>query len=97
MREAAELAWQRPSGLGVGGGRDTCISMWAWARAGMWLAPPWGTCFRALQELLGWHRVSVDNGETVGAHVHTPKTWGGGGHRRGPWQDPAAHSLHSRA
>ena len=37
MREAAELAWQRPSGLGVGQ-RNMCGRQWAWARAGKWLA-----------------------------------------------------------
>lgn len=66
MREAAELAWQRPSGLGVEGGGTRAAGMWAWARAGKWLAPLWGTCSRALQKLLGWHRVSVDNEETRG-------------------------------
>lgn len=43
MREAAELAWQRPSGLGVGGG-TRAGGMWARARARKWLALPWGTC-----------------------------------------------------
>ena len=33
MREAAELAWQRRSGLGVGGG-TRAVGMWAWAHAG---------------------------------------------------------------
>lgn len=35
MSEAAEPAWQRPSGLGVG--EETCVAgMWAWARAGQY-------------------------------------------------------------
>ena len=33
MREAAELAWQRPSGLGVREG-TRAVGMRAWARAG---------------------------------------------------------------
>ena len=43
MREAAELAWQKPSGLEVGGG-TRAAGMWAWARVGKWPAPPWDTC-----------------------------------------------------
>ena len=43
MREAAELAWQRPSGLGAGG-RHTCSRHvgpgTCWEEA----CTPWGTC-----------------------------------------------------
>lgn len=50
MREAAALAWQRPSGLEWWGG--TCSRQWAWAQGWEVACPPRGTYTQGAQQRL---------------------------------------------
>lgn len=88
MREAAELAWQRPSGLGVGGGH---VLQRGLLLHGAPATREWG---RGAKGDTGY-LLTLKRGR--GTRVLTPKPEAKQTEVRTPWQGLATRSLNTRA